>query len=101
MIELRDREYDPETKEIYFTVYKDGIETAWIVVYDRGEELNVQDIFPSGGQQGNIIGVIGIRQLFRLLKKEFPHAIRLTGVRYGGAKHLDEDETFHEVSYRI
>ena len=114
MIELRNRSYGEYnerfgSKEIEFDIYKDGVETAWIVVFDSGEELHIQDLFPTGNElddrdsDDNIIGVVGVRQLFRLLKEEFPNATRLTGTRYGGAQHIDEDSDIesHEVSYRI
>ena len=38
MIELINRHYEPSSKEISFDIYKDGVETAWIVVYDKGDE---------------------------------------------------------------
>lgn len=106
-IELRNRHYGEFNKhfgssEITFDIYIDGVETAWLTVYDTGEELHIQDIFPSI-DGANVFGVVGIRQLLRTLKKEFPNATRLTGTRYGGAQHMDEDSDIesHEVSYRI
>jgi len=102
MIELINRHYEPSSKEISFDIYKDGVETAWIVVYDKGDELTVQDIFPSGDRDYNVLGVTGIRELLRKLKEEFPRATKLTKWRYGGAKYFeDEDSDGHYVEYKI
>ena len=100
MIELRDREYDPQTEEIFFNVYKDGIETVWIAVYDRGEELNLSDIFPVMNSSSSL-GVVGVRQLIRALKKEFPKATKLSMLRFGGAKHIISDNEYDEESHSV
>ena len=80
MIELRNRSYGEYNKhfgsrEIFFDVYKNGVETVYIVVYDAGELLHLQDIWPTGAESDNILGVVGVRQLIRELKKIFLIAI--------------------------
>jgi hypothetical protein len=100
MIELKDREYDPETKEIFFNVYKDGVETVWIVVFDKGEELHLGDIFPLINSSSSL-GVVGVRQLIRALKKEFPRVTKLSMSRFGGAKHLIADNEYDEESHSV
>ena len=105
-IELRDREYEPQTKQIFFNVYVDGVQTVWIAVYDRGDELHLSDIFPIINRSG-ALGIGGVRQLVRELKKEFPRATKLSMIRYGGAKHQLEDpepdteEEYHTVEWKL
>ncbi len=111
-VELRNRSYGEYnerfgSREIFFDVYKDGVETVYIVVYDAGELLHLQDIWPTGEESDNILGVVGVRQLIRELKKVFPRATKISMIRYGGAKHQLEDpkpdteEEYHAVEWKI
>ena len=102
MIVLKDREYNSATEEISFNIYRDGDEIAWVTLYDRGDELSISDIYPSlESNSSNAFGVVGIRELLRVLKREFPHATKISGWRYGGSQHTTSDNELDEQGHFV
>ena len=102
MIELKDRDHNSFTEEISFNIYKDGDEIAWMTLTDRGDELYIQDIFPSlESDSRDPLGVSGVRELLRALKREFPFATKISGWRYGGSKHITSDNEYDEEGHFV
>lgn len=94
-VRLTDREFEPSTGETFFNIEVNGIPTAEITVIERGNVLNISDLFPLKGITDDMpLGVSGIMAIKSELKKYFPHATTVTGWRYGGARltHSGEEE---------
>lgn len=101
MIQLEFFDDLPDLGTEAWNILQDGEPIGYIILTVEGDTLWISNINAElGRSKGIILGPVGVRQILRQLKREFPLVTNISGVRVTGARTRLPAE-LQEVTRRI